>query len=383
MRISGPAAVGCAALIFAAITTPAGADGRGTGGQPAPRAPLIRSVICAPTKDGPCPVGGALKAGGKAVVRGSNLETARTIVFRGRAGREDDVDSRPLDPHRRRLEAAVPEDARSGPITVVADSGQRARSRRAIRVQRGTQASLPAAPQKAPAEADSYFAGAARRPSFSFDVSRPMQVRVELVREDDGAVVRSWDLAATPGVRSKVAWDGTGTGVRPTGSYRFRVAGGDATSAAMASTEGEGGFAFFDHVFPIRGPHDLGQSPVNAFGGARGHKGQDMFARCGTPLAAARGGVVEYAGFHSAAGNYVVITGDGSRQDYVYMHMLKTPLVRTGQRVLTGQAIGEVGETGRAEGCHLHFELWSAPGWYKGGSAFDPLAALRAWDAYE
>ena len=44
------------------------------------------------------------------------------------------------------------------------------------------------------------------------------------------------------------------------------------------------------------------------------------------------------------------------------------PLVRTGQRVFTGQALGEVGDTGRASGCHLHFELWSAPGWYQGGS---------------
>jgi murein DD-endopeptidase MepM/ murein hydrolase activator NlpD len=64
------------------------------------------------------------------------------------------------------------------------------------------------------------------------------------------------------------------------------------------------------------------------------------------------------------------------------MHMREAPLVRTGQRVFTGQALGEVGESGRASGCHLHFEMWSAPGWYEGGRAFDPLPSLRAWDAY-
>ena len=35
-------------------------------------------------------------------------------------------------------------------------------------------------------------------------------------------------------------------------------------------------------VFPIAGPHDLGRSPTNRFGGGRGHNGQDMFAACGT-----------------------------------------------------------------------------------------------------
>jgi murein DD-endopeptidase MepM/ murein hydrolase activator NlpD len=40
-----------------------------------------------------------------------------------------------------------------------------------------------------------------------------------------------------------------------------------------------------------------------------------------------------------------------------------------------------VGDTGNASGCHLHFELWSAPGWYAGGEPFDPLPRLQRWDA--
>ena len=62
------------------------------------------------------------------------------------------------------------------------------------------------------------------------------------------------------------------------------------------------------------------------------------------------------------------------------MHLSERPLFRTGQTVETGEQIGTVGETGNAQGCHLHFELWTAPGWYEGGSAFDPLPSLRAWD---
>ena len=128
----------------------------------------------------------------------------------------------------------------------------------------------------------------------------------------------------------------------------------------------------YDHLFPIRGKHDLGQSETNNFGGGRGHQGQDNFARCGTRLAAARGGKVQYAGYHGRAGNYVVIDGDGTGVDYAYMHLRKTPLVSTGQRVFTGQKIGEVGDTGRASGCHLHFEMWSAPGLVRGREAVRP-----------
>ena len=65
---------------------------------------------------------------------------------------------------------------------------------------------------------------------------------------------------------------------------------------------------------------------------------------------------------------------DGARTgvDFGYMHLREAALVDEGDRVRTGQPIGFVGATGRASGCHLHFEEWSAPGWYSGGSAFDP-----------
>lgn len=135
-----------------------------------------------------------------------------------------------------------------------------------------------------------------------------------------------------------------------------------------------------EHVFPIRGRHDRGRYETNDFGGGRGHQGQDMFADCGTPLVAALGGVVKRAGTEGAGGNYVVIAGK-DRRDYVYMHLAEPPPVKDGQRVDSGQSIGRVGDSGNADGCHLHFELWTAPGWYVGGEPIDTAKLLAAWDA--
>ena len=106
-----------------------------------------------------------------------------------------------------------------------------------------------------------------------------------------------------------------------------------------------------------------------------------MLAACGTKIVAAQGGSIIYSGFQSAAGNYVVIHGlDGT--DNSYMHLAQPSPFRQGDKVFAGQQIGVVGETGDATACHLHFEIWTAPGWYNGGKAVDPLPSLQGWDAF-
>ena len=133
-----------------------------------------------------------------------------------------------------------------------------------------------------------------------------------------------------------------------------------------------------DGVFPVAGKHDFGTA-VNGFGGGRGHKGQDILADCGTPIVAAAGGKVTFAATQSRAGNYVVVKADdGTGQ--AYMHMRRPATLRKGDRVEAGDPVGEVGDTGAATACHLHFELWTAPGWYSGGQAIDPLPFLKGLD---
>jgi murein DD-endopeptidase MepM/ murein hydrolase activator NlpD len=75
-----------------------------------------------------------------------------------------------------------------------------------------------------------------------------------------------------------------------------------------------------------------------------------------------------------------VIDGARTAVDYGYMHLRAPALVKEGERVRTGQVIGYVGDTGDASACHLHMELWTAPGWYAGGHPYDPLPSLHSWD---
>jgi murein DD-endopeptidase MepM/ murein hydrolase activator NlpD len=132
-------------------------------------------------------------------------------------------------------------------------------------------------------------------------------------------------------------------------------------------------------AFPVRGAHDYG-TEENRFGGGRGHRGQDVLARCGQPVVAAFGGRVSDVKWEAAAGNYAVVrAANGTSQ--VYMHLRDPASVHAGERIEAGTAIGRVGRTGDASTCHLHFEQWTAPGWYAGGHAIDPLPALRRWDA--
>ena len=130
-------------------------------------------------------------------------------------------------------------------------------------------------------------------------------------------------------------------------------------------------------TFPIRGRHSYG----DGIGAGRGHEGQDIMARCGKPVVAAMSGrvrLVDYQG--SGAGHYAVVKGEEPRYDYVYMHMLRNLTVENGDRVDAGDQIGFVGSTGRSSACHLHFEMWSPPGWYRGGDLTNPRPYLKEWD---
>ena len=113
---------------------------------------------------------------------------------------------------------------------------------------------------------------------------------------------------------------------------------------------------------------------------ATGTRARTCSPKCDTPLVAAVGGVVRTRAVQWAAGNYVVIDDPITKRSFVYAHLRDRALVRRSQHVSAGDPIGVVGQTGDATTCHLHFEIWTAPGWYAGGQPVDPLPALKDWD---
>jgi murein DD-endopeptidase MepM/ murein hydrolase activator NlpD len=231
-----------------------------------------------------------------------------------------------------------------------------------------------------------------RYPKLTYTIAstQPQNDLVVNVVDATGAVVRSfYRNDVEPNIASTIRWDGTTAEGRPArnGNYSFRIEAqtGAVAARATASTESLGlEFSFYGYAFPELGPHDYG-GPADRFGAPRDghtHQGQDVMAACGTPLVAARGGQVQYAGYEGSAGNYIVIDGKGTGYDFMYAHLAEPSLLHTGESVRTGQPIGVVGDTGDATACHLHFEIWTAPGWYQGGSPIDPLPFLKKWDAY-
>lgn len=100
----------------------------------------------------------------------------------------------------------------------------------------------------------------------------------------------------------------------------------------------------------------------------RMHYGIDVAASYGTIVRAAADGVVEFAGWRGSYGMLVILQHQDNWRTY-YSHNSRL-LVEEGQTVTGGQAIAEVGSTGRATGNHLHFEV------HHGEQRLNPLTVL-------
>jgi peptidoglycan hydrolase-like protein with peptidoglycan-binding domain len=182
-----------------------------------------------------------------------------------------------------------------------------------------------------------------------------------------------------------VGWNGTtSSGIVPDGTYQLKLAKAGSAGASVAGGQTQP-FEMHLHAFPVPGPHSFG-GPDARFGAPRAghtHQGQDIPASCGERLYVVEAGQVRVNAYQAGgAGYYVVLHGGLTGTDTVYMHLQAPSWAPVGTNVYAGQQIGKVGDTGDAQGCHLHFERWSAPGWYVGGAAYDPLPELLYWDSY-
>lgn len=85
------------------------------------------------------------------------------------------------------------------------------------------------------------------------------------------------------------------------------------------------------------------------------HAGMDFSANIGTPVYATGNGTIVKAGWESGYGNLIKVDhGFGYVTWYAHLNKCK---VRVGQKVMRGEVIGEVGNTGKSTGPHLHYEV--------------------------
>ncbi len=102
----------------------------------------------------------------------------------------------------------------------------------------------------------------------------------------------------------------------------------------------------------------------------RMHEGVDMAGPIGTPVFATADGVVIHAGWSSGYGNLIKIQHEfGIETRYGHLNEID---VAAGQRVSRGEHIGDMGNTGRSTGPHLHYEI------RLGGDAINPMVYIGA-----
>jgi murein DD-endopeptidase MepM/ murein hydrolase activator NlpD len=104
--------------------------------------------------------------------------------------------------------------------------------------------------------------------------------------------------------------------------------------------------------------------------GNRMHEGTDMAGAYGMPVFATADGIVVHAGWDSGYGRLVKIQHEfGIETRYGHLSQVR---VEVGQRVSRGDRIGDMGNSGRSTGTHLHYEIRI------GGSAINPMTFIKA-----
>jgi murein DD-endopeptidase MepM/ murein hydrolase activator NlpD len=156
--------------------------------------------------------------------------------------------------------------------------------------------------------------------------------------------------------------------------YEAGVAAAAAAAAARGSAGLPGGYVGPQGwAVPAAGPitDGFGARPSPGGVGSTYHMGIDIGAGCNSPIYAAFGGTVEYAGPLGTYGNFVLINnGNGVETGYAHIRDGGI-LVGIGQTVSAGQPIARVGTTGASTGCHLHYEV------RVGGQKIDGIPFMR------
>ena len=119
---------------------------------------------------------------------------------------------------------------------------------------------------------------------------------------------------------------------------------------------------------PVRSAHRFTSGFGRRWG--RMHYGSDFAAPHGTPIYATADGVITKAGWATGYGRLIKIKHDfGIETRYAHLSKIR---VKVGQKVSRGDRIGDMGNTGRSTGTHLHYEI------RVNGNAVNPMKYLKA-----
>lgn len=182
------------------------------------------------------------------------------------------------------------------------------------------------------------------------DASAEVRAAIDTVREEQ----RAFDIAESKRKAEQAA-------------AAYTAAHGAAAGLAPGTIPG--------FICPVQGGSNFSNSwGYSRSGGARSHKGTDMYSSTGYghPLVAVQAGYIKKKTVN--LGGTVVYLYDDAGYRYYYAHLQGYPngLV-DGQRVDKGQVIGLMGSSGNAGSPHLHFQIH--PG---GGAAVNPYPTVRA-----
>jgi murein DD-endopeptidase MepM/ murein hydrolase activator NlpD len=128
------------------------------------------------------------------------------------------------------------------------------------------------------------------------------------------------------------------------------------------------------YAMPVKATHRFTsgygtrRDPKN--GRLRLHSGIDLAGPRGTPIHTTADGIVTYAGRMSGYGLTIKVRHSFGFET-LYAHLSKIR-VKKGQRVSRGKQIGDMGNTGRSTGTHLHYEV------RVGGKAVNPMSYIKA-----
>lgn len=142
-------------------------------------------------------------------------------------------------------------------------------------------------------------------------------------------------------------------------------------------------------VFPVTGSYQYSDTFGAPRSGGRSHAGADILADKGTGVRAVTTGNIAFMNESGLGGYSLILDGDDGNRFY-YAHLNNdspgtddgqggveaayAPELHVGKRVLAGEIIAYVGDSGNAEGTapHLHFEIWP-----QGGPAICPQPSLE------